>query len=193
MSVDTTTVTAMGTNATSKNSIDIPSLRQVVRDNLKKRANLDDLEALDVEIGVYNASLDWADKHNVDRLWSNVTFVSTYKTKANSVLDNLDPFSTVKNVRLRDRLKAREFLPHDLAFMRPDQVFPERWQAVLETKEQRDDYIYNQKPEAMTDQFKCKKCHKRECVYYEQQMRSCDEPMSLFITCLTCGNRWRIG
>jgi DNA-directed RNA polymerase subunit M/transcription elongation factor TFIIS len=27
--------------------------------------------------------------------------------------------------------------------------------------------------------------------YYELQTRSCDEPMTCFITCLDCGNRWK--
>jgi transcription elongation factor S-II len=33
------------------------------------------------------------------------------------------------------------------------------------------------KQEAETDQFKCGKCGKRQCTYYQMQTRSADEPM----------------
>ena len=44
---------------------------------------------------------------------------------------------------------------------------------------------------AATDEFKCYKCKKRKCTYYEMQTRSADEPMTTFVTCLNCGNRWK--
>ena len=43
----------------------------------------------------------------------------------------------------------------------------------------------------MTDAFKCRKCGSRSTSYYEVQTRSADEPMTQFITCLNCGNRWK--
>jgi len=177
-----------------KKDDDLHPNRRRVRDALERRAGLVPLEAADAEQGVFNANIDWADAHNLIRSWSNPHFCKTYFHRANRVIDNLDPSCvTVGNVGLRDRIRSGQLLPHQVASMTPDQMCPERWKDVLETKVQRDHYTYNQKPEAMTDQFRCKKCHKRKCVYYEQQMRSCDEPMSLFITCISCGHRWRIG
>lgn len=167
-------------------------IRTIIRQNVMSMCELDPTEAADLEIGILNSSLSWAKTLGFECAWSNPLFCYFYKAKACSILNNLVT-DAVGNNTLVQRLKAREFLPHELAFMYPHQMFPDRWKDVMQTKEERDNYIYNQKPEAMTDQFKCKKCHKRECVYYEQQMRSCDEPMSLFITCLTCGHRWRIG
>ena len=55
----------------------------------------------------------------------------------------------------------------------------------------KDKLKYELKPEAMTDVFKCRKCGSRSCSYYEIQTRSADEPMTQFINCLNCGNRWR--
>ena len=46
--------------------------------------------------------------------------------------------------------------------------------------------------QAETDQFKCSRCHKRKCKYYQMQTRSADEPMTTFVSCLNCGNRWRV-
>lgn len=48
-----------------------------------------------------------------------------------------------------------------------------------------------QKNLATTDQFRCGKCRQRKCTYYQMQTRSADEPMTTFVQCVNCGNRWR--
>ncbi|KAJ1735348.1 transcription elongation factor TFIIS [Coemansia biformis] len=45
--------------------------------------------------------------------------------------------------------------------------------------------------EAVTDQFKCGRCKQRKCSYYQLQTRSADEPMTTFVTCAVCNNRWK--
>ncbi|KAJ2453452.1 transcription elongation factor TFIIS [Coemansia sp. RSA 2336] len=45
--------------------------------------------------------------------------------------------------------------------------------------------------EAVTDQFKCGRCKQRKCTYYQLQTRSADEPMTTFVTCTVCDNRWK--
>jgi transcription elongation factor S-II len=47
------------------------------------------------------------------------------------------------------------------------------------------------KMEASTDQFLCGKCKNRKCTYYQLQTRSADEPMTTFVTCTVCNNRWK--
>lgn len=47
------------------------------------------------------------------------------------------------------------------------------------------------KMEASTDQFLCGKCKNRKCTYYQMQTRSADEPMTTFVTCTVCNNRWK--
>ena len=42
-----------------------------------------------------------------------------------------------------------------------------------------------------TDMFKCGKCKMRKTTYYQLQTRSADEPMTTFVKCLECGNRWK--
>ena len=39
--------------------------------------------------------------------------------------------------------------------------------------------------------FQCPKCKESKTEYQEVQTRSADEPMTVFITCLVCDNRWR--
>jgi len=45
--------------------------------------------------------------------------------------------------------------------------------------------------QAMTDEYKCGRCKQRKCKYSQAQTRSADEPMTTFVTCLVCGNRWK--
>lgn len=42
-----------------------------------------------------------------------------------------------------------------------------------------------------TDMFKCGKCRKYNCTYTQVQTRSADEPMTTFVFCRECGNRWK--
>lgn len=46
-------------------------------------------------------------------------------------------------------------------------------------------------PKATTDQFKCGRCGQRKCTYYQMQTRSADEPMTTYVTCVSCNNRWK--
>ncbi|KAB0373269.1 hypothetical protein FD755_014928 [Muntiacus reevesi] len=42
-----------------------------------------------------------------------------------------------------------------------------------------------------TDLFQCSKCRKKNCTYNQVQTRSADEPMTTFVSCNECGNRWK--
>jgi transcription elongation factor S-II len=45
--------------------------------------------------------------------------------------------------------------------------------------------------QAETDMFKCGRCKARKCKYYQLQTRSADEPLTTFVTCVNCDNRWK--
>lgn len=45
--------------------------------------------------------------------------------------------------------------------------------------------------QAETDIFKCSKCGKRQCSYRQLQTRSADEPMTTFVSCISCGHKWK--
>ncbi|KPA84369.1 transcription elongation factor-like protein [Leptomonas pyrrhocoris] len=42
----------------------------------------------------------------------------------------------------------------------------------------------------LTHLFKCERCGKRDCTFYELQIRGADEPTTKYITCLNCKNSW---
>ncbi|KAH0503252.1 Transcription elongation factor A protein 3 [Microtus ochrogaster] len=43
-----------------------------------------------------------------------------------------------------------------------------------------------------TDLLRCSKCKKKNCTYNQVQTRSADEPMTTFVLCNECGNRWKV-
>jgi len=167
--------------------------RATVIESIKNKTDLDDKKATDLEIGIFNWAIKFSQQHQVIYNWKNPRFVNVYMGKVRSVIANIDRNTYVGNTRFIDRLNEGEFLPHEIPFMNPENIFPEKWHDIINAKMKREEHMLDDHPEAMTNQFKCGKCKKRECVYKELQIRSCDEPMTLFITCLNCGHRWRIG
>ena len=39
--------------------------------------------------------------------------------------------------------------------------------------------------------FVCRKCKSKKTSYYQLQTRSADEPMTTYVTCIGCGNKWK--
>ena len=168
-------------------------LRAFVTSYIRERTGMTEEESKDVEIGIYNWALQRADEQRAAKNWRNPKFRLLYEAKARSVTCNIDPNGYVENANLIGRLNAEEFAPHDIAKMAREHIFPQRWKDALDLKLQRDEYITNMKPSAMTDQFKCGRCKNRQTTFVEAQLRSADEPATLFIQCIVCGHRWRTG
>ena len=53
-----------------------------------------------------------------------------------------------------------------------------------------DKVLYEICKETVSSLFTCGRCKKKECTYYQLQTRSADEPMTTFVSCLICGNKW---
>ena len=157
-----------------------------------KKNLLNEEEAIDLEKGIYNWCISYANEKGIAKNWKNPVFTQLYIDKSRSVLVNLDKNSYVGNMRLGERVKDKEFYPHDIAFMKPDNVFPESWRHLVDLKMKRDQQLGEVTMQPMTDQFKCGRCKQRKCVYYEKQTRSADEAMTIFVSCLNCNNSWKM-
>ena len=95
------------------------------------------------------------------------------------------------NTELMKMLVSGEIKPHKIAFMTHQEMKPSRWETLVNNKKVRDQNMYNPKLDANTDNFTCRRCKSNRCSYYQLQTRSGDEPMTTFITCIECGNRWK--
>jgi len=147
--------------------------------------------SLKIEKGIFNYVIRKSKEKNIKRYWSNRQFKDFYLTKIRSIYSNIKKDSYIKNVTFLDRIKSGEIDPEKICYINIYDIFPENWKELLDLRIKRDKLKYDLKPEAMTDVFKCRKCGSRSCSYYEIQTRSADEPMTQFINCLDCGNRWR--
>lgn len=167
-------------------------IRQSCINFLTDHIKLEEETSVEIERGIYNWALKYSDEMKIIKNWQNKTFVNCYQNKVRSILTNLDGDSYLNNDRLIKRLREKEFQPYELAFLRPETMFPEVWRDCIDRKIKKEETVYEERPVAMTNQFLCSKCRKRECVFQEIQLRSCDEPMTLFITCINCGHRWKM-
>ena len=141
--------------------------------------------SLNLEKGIYNYSIKQATERNIVKKWDNVYFTHIYMDRLRTIFCNL------KNADLKEKLISKTIKPHELAFMTHQEMSPVKWQRLIDDKKIRDENKYAPKLEASTDNFTCRKCKSKECSYYQLQTRSADEPMTTFVTCIKCGNRWK--
>jgi transcription elongation factor S-II len=141
---------------------------------------------INIEKGIFNFAIKTARERNVEKKWSNKYFVMLYVDKLKSIYLNLK-----NNKELVSRVMKGEFKPHELAFMRHQQMQPEKWDKLIKAKIERDLNATKVDYSAATDEFTCYKCKNNVCRYYQMQTRSADEPMTTFVTCLTCACRWK--
>ena len=138
-----------------------------------------------LEKGIYNWTLKAATHKQVLKKWENPYFVHLYIDKLRTIYINLQN-PLIKNLILEKKIKA-----HDLAFMKHQDMLPDKWNPIIEDLKIKNQNKYIPKIEASTDNFTCRKCKSKECSYYQLQTRSADESMTTFVTCINCGNRWK--
>lgn len=140
--------------------------------------------AINLEKGIYNWSLKEANNRNIVKKWNNPFFVKIYLDHFRSVYFNM-------NENLVAMVANEEIQVQEIAFMTHQEMLPEKWKDLIREKSVRDKNKFEQNLEAATDTFKCRKCKSKKCTYYQMQTRSADEPMTIFVTCIDCGNRWK--
>ena len=144
-----------------------------------------------LEKAIYNWSIEQGRKKKIITKWTKQSFCDIYLTKTYSILSNLSPNSGINNMYLSTHINNGTLKSYEVPFMSHHELFPKLWEKIIETKIKRDKSKYEINLEAATDEFKCWKCKKRKCTYYELQTRSADEPMTTFVSCLSCGNHWK--
>lgn len=159
------------------------NFRNNVRKNLEEFIPHEN-KCKNIEIGIYNYSIQEATNKKIIKKWDNQYFVELYISKLRTIFSNLiEPLTT--------KIMNGEILPHKVAFMTHQELQPEKWAKMLDIKRKIDESTFSPNISATTDSFTCFKCRSNQCTYYQLQTRSADEPMTTFVTCINCFNRWR--
>ncbi|CAL7940365.1 unnamed protein product [Xylocopa violacea] len=113
-----------------------------------------------------------------------------YKNRVRSRVANL---RDAKNPNLRTNFIAGAITPARLAVMTAEEMASDEIKQLREQfkKEAINDAQLATVQGTKTDLLKCGKCKKRNCTYNQVQTRSADEPMTTFVLCNECGNRWK--
>lgn len=153
---------------------------------------LSEIEAKDLEIGIFNDTMDYCSNHRIPCNWLSTGYSQAYLCKVRQLYANLNPETYIGNTKLLYRLKhEQEMLPHELALYERERLFPEMWQNIIEKAHLKQKEAYEHKMVPMSDRYTCGKCKKKRITYYELQTRSADEPSTHFFSCLDCGFRWK--
>jgi hypothetical protein len=145
----------------------------------------------ELESGLYQYICRDAEKRHVICHWDNTLFKQLYDERQRTIWGHLHHSSPRFNARLHARLKDGEFTTFELGQMTDYELQPENWLKLMNDQLEREQNILEGNKGSTTDMYKCGRCKKRECSYYMLQTRSADEPMTIFLTCHNCSNRWR--
>ncbi|NWY54024.1 TCEA3 protein, partial [Chionis minor] len=114
-----------------------------------------------------------------------------YRNRVRSRISNLkDP----KNPSLRRNVLCGAILPSLIARMTAEEMASDELKELRNTMTQEAirEHQMAKTGGTVTDLFQCGKCKKKNCTYNQVQTRSADEPMTTFVLCNECGNRWKV-
>ncbi|XP_036395313.1 transcription elongation factor A protein 3 isoform X2 [Megalops cyprinoides] len=113
-----------------------------------------------------------------------------YKNRVRSRISNLkDP----KNPGLRKNVLAGTIELQRIATMTAEEMASDELKKLRNdlTQEAIREHQMAKTGGTTTDLLQCGKCKKKNCTYNQVQTRSADEPMTTFVLCNECGNRWK--
>lgn len=144
----------------------------------------------DIENSIYESCEKDALFRGIEINSNNKLFKLLYVNKLMSIYINLDSKSYLNNENFLKNIKTGKIKACDVGFLGPDEIFPERWKKYKDKQSAFQDFVYRKTASSITEDYKCGRCKQRKCTSYDLQTRSADEPMTTFVTCLNCGNRW---
>jgi transcription elongation factor S-II len=142
-----------------------------------------------IEKSIYNYTIREAREKKVERTWNNKLFVFLYKKNYNKVYSNI---CTNKNaVFVMKKLKYGYWEPENIISMSHEELYPDMWEDFIIRNKKKMDLLSLDNKQQGSNMFRCGRCKKNNCTYFQLQTRSADEPMTTFVTCLECNNRWK--
>lgn len=177
-------------NFRTENSKDINIKLLRIADKIKRHIAINDLLSLimniDIVVEIEKGIFEFALLHVVTNGLEYKMVENVYQDKVYDIIYNI---KDKNNDTLLKSIISGNMLPYAIAFLSPQQLNPSIWRTLLDKKR----YIQEAETNmATTDRYKCRKCGERKANVTELQIRSADEPTSLFVTCLVCYNTFII-
>tara|TARA_B100000768_G_C11273443_1_gene374617 strand:- start:450 stop:929 length:480 start_codon:yes stop_codon:yes gene_type:complete len=130
-----------------------------------------------IEGSIFRFSVEYANDNETPFLLEQI-----YNTKSDEILQQFKISES-----LVKKIKENEYNPDNLAFLKVEQLHPEKYEKILKKRKLEE---AKKKNKATTNAFKCSKCGERKTTIVEKQTRAGDEPATVYITCSVCGNKW---
>jgi DNA-directed RNA polymerase subunit M/transcription elongation factor TFIIS len=168
------------------------SIKEERRLNIIQKINNLNYKGDEIEQNIYDYSCNFCSKRNEKITFKSNIFNEIYTNKARQIIMNLNKNSYVNNHQLDKLIGQKKIVESNICNYNYNNIFPSKWK-----KYNKDVEILNKEMGDLdqevqtTEQFQCKKCKKRLCVYTSVQTRSSDEPMTLFITCVNCNHHFK--
>jgi len=127
--------------------------------------------------------------------------LSVYNTKCRDILAHIDPKSSVGNKYFSQQLKKKELKRngknieeyYEIAYLTPQELCPEKWQMEIDRRNIREEKSKNI---ATSNLYTCGVCKGKKTYISPTpvQLRSPDEPMTIYVECANpkCGKRFRV-
>jgi DNA-directed RNA polymerase subunit M/transcription elongation factor TFIIS len=160
---------------------------ELFRSNIRAKINeklKNEKHSINLEKGIFNYALKESDQRKIVKKWDNKHFVQIYLDRLRSIYTNL-------NDSIIEQINSGTVKAHEIAFMTHQELNPDKWTKLIDAKSKRDANKFESNLEASTDTFTCRKCKSKKCTFMSVQTRSSDEPSTIFVTCLDCGNRFK--
>ena len=163
-----------------------------IRDYIKDKFNSLNINGEDMENHIYNYIVDYCISNNEKPNIKLKIFKDLYINKSRQIYHNIKSDSYIKNNYLYNQVLNNKIKLENLPTIHYKKLNPQKWKKYNKDLEIMNKELCTFDREIQsTDQFTCKKCKKNKCVYSQYQIRSSDEGITSFITCLDCGNNWR--
>lgn len=171
----------------------IKSLNIIRQNNIKvlSKIPINSKSVRNIEQGIYNYSVTRCEENYYMPNWESTEFKNSYINKSRTVFSNLVSNNYIGNDYLLNKIKDKSIDCYQIAFMESYNLFPSKWQDIIDEKIKIEQILKNELQGTASEHFKCPKCKARKTIYVQVQTRSADEPMTTFITCLKCGNKWK--
>lgn len=149
--------------------------------------------AANLELATYNWLLRTCERDGIPRYWEDKRLRYRYTNRALAIDANMKRDDGALMARLLDPADAA-VTAKKLVEMTPQQMRPEFWEQQIERTVKRQ--LRRESPLNLDDApdgvFTCGKCRDKKTVYRCVQIRAADEPMTVFVSCLKCGENWKV-